>query len=164
MKLSERLFVAARYSTSPANASFLRESAQQARQLETADIGLDVRAAHLRFQSDAPAAPVPFLEAVNIDAREEYIREEFNELMVEFENRNMVGIISECIDLIYVCVGTLVVLGVPFKPFWAAIHAANMRKVPSGKQGGKWLKPEGWTAANIHKILYRLRNQAEGQE
>ena len=163
MKLSDNLTAAARYANSQAHQGFLRECGQQARQLETAAIDQDVREAHVKFGTVAPATPVQELDGKMLDSRVKLIREEFEEFMDAIEDRNMMGIISEGVDVIYTIIGTFVAMGVPFMPFWRAVSAANLRKVRE-PGGGKWLKPDGWQPANLHKILYRLRQQAEGQE
>tara|TARA_R110002153_G_scaffold9324_2_gene38600 strand:+ start:363 stop:854 length:492 start_codon:yes stop_codon:yes gene_type:complete len=163
MKLSDNLFMAARYGSSPANTEFLRDCAQQARQLENASPDLDVAAAYRKFGGVAPATPVQELDSTLIESRMKLLREEMRELEAEVAAGNMVGIIAEGIDVVYTMLGIFVAMGVPFLPFWKAVANANLAKVRE-PGGGKWLKPEGWRAPNHHKILYRLRQQAEGQE
>ena len=163
MKLSDNLTAAARYATNEAHQGFLREAGQQARQLEHSSPEHEVRQAHVKFGTPAPAAPVQDMGSVDWTARTKLMREEFEELMDAIEDRNMVAIISEGCDLIYTVLGTFVVMGVPFRPFWKALCRANMAKVRE-PGGGKWLKPDGWQPANMHKILYRIRQQSEGVE
>lgn len=126
-------------------------------------LDIDVRECHVKFGTEAPATPVQAPDPSVMDARKKLITEEFDELMVELDARNMVGIISECIDLIYVCVGTLVVLGVPMMPFWKDIQRSNMDKEPA-PDGGKWIKPSDWIPSNPKLVLHRLRQLARGQE
>tara|TARA_R110000737_G_scaffold47134_4_gene67034 strand:+ start:2509 stop:3000 length:492 start_codon:yes stop_codon:yes gene_type:complete len=163
MKLSENLFSSARFASSPAHAGFLRDCAQQARQLETAAIDQDVAAAYRKFGGAAPHHPVQEPDPTMLEARMKHLREEVRELELEIEARSMVGIIAEGIDVIYTVLGIFVGMGVPFMPFWKAVANANLAKVKE-PGGGKWLKPEGWRAPNHHKILYSMRRQAEGME
>lgn len=59
---------------------------------------------------------------------------------------DLVGAIDGLCDLIYVVLGTAEALGVELEPHFAAVHAANMRKVsdPQFDEHGKVIKPVGW--------------------
>ncbi len=54
-------------------------------------------------------------------------------------------VVHELIDLTYVIAGTFVELGIDPQPAWDAVHAANLRKKRPA-DGGKAVKPAGWTA------------------
>jgi len=56
-------------------------------------------------------------------------------------------------DLLYVIMGTFVVLGVDPEPILAEIHRANMTKIPNGLN--KPTKPEDWTPPDIEGELRR---------
>jgi phosphoribosyl-ATP pyrophosphohydrolase len=167
MNLSTILFQASHNAGTASNAGFLRECGQQARQLETAALDIDVRAAHVQLRSPAPTHPVqdvstPTKQAM-LDARMELIGEECDELMTAMADRNLAAIAHEAIDLIYSVVGLLVMLGLPLMPFWRAVHKANMAKVRN-PDGGKWMKPEGWQPADAREVLYQIRRSGEGVE
>lgn len=164
MKLSQNLTDSARFASNHVHAGFLRECGEQARLLENYDLTDDVYEAHFKFDSERSATPVRSTTDVDLETRRQYIREEFEELMAAIDSGKMTEIVGEIVDLIYVLVGTLVVLGLPLKPFWNAVHRANMAKVSSGIPGGKWVKPAGWLPANLNKILHRLRQTAVGME
>tara|TARA_R110000796_G_scaffold247856_1_gene373868 strand:+ start:648 stop:1139 length:492 start_codon:yes stop_codon:yes gene_type:complete len=163
MKLSYTLRAASSHATSGTHAGFLRACALEALQLEHATLDNDVRQAHVKFGTPAPPNPVQDIGRVDLAARKKLIREEFEEFMDAIDDGNMVGIIAEGVDVIYTILGTFVVLGVPFMPFWRLVSRANMAKVPA-PGGGKWLKPDGWEAPDHAAELHRVRQQAEGVE
>lgn len=70
---------------------------------------------------------------------------------------NMEDAIDGCIDTMYVCVGTLMAMGVPDLPFVDEVCRANEEKFPNGKPivngSGKFLKPEGWNPPDILGVL-----------
>tara|TARA_R110002167_G_scaffold93122_2_gene249796 strand:+ start:651 stop:1133 length:483 start_codon:yes stop_codon:yes gene_type:complete len=156
MRLSDTLSSAARFATSPAHAGFLRDAAAEARKLEDHALDSDLYEAHVRFGTPAETAPVQDVTDALIEPRVKLIREEYKELMRALESRDLSAIAGECVDLIYTVVGTMVVLGLPLKPFWSAIHRANMAKRPA-PGGGKWIKPFGWVGADLSAILHRVR-------
>ncbi len=57
-------------------------------------------------------------------------------------------------DLIYVCLGTAVEMGIPMDKVFQAIHKANMAKLPA-VDGKKVTKPAGWVGPEkeIEQIL-----------
>ncbi len=62
------------------------------------------------------------------------------------------------VDAIYVLIGTAVSCGIELGSVWAAVHAANMKKVGGGtRPDGKILKPEGWVAPNIIAEIAKQR-------
>lgn len=70
--------------------------------------------------------------------------------------------IDGCIDTIYVCVGTLMSMGVPDLPFIDAVCSANEAKFPDGKpvvnDAGKFQKPDGWNPPDIAGVLQENAN------
>lgn len=81
------------------------------------------------------------------------IQEEAKELMDEIAkpNANLEDVLGECIDLIYVVLGTLVAYGINPVKAWKLIHRANMKKI--AVKGDKPLKPKGWKKANLKPDL-----------
>lgn len=106
---------------------------------------------HRKFGHEAPAVPV-LPEVRTMEFRIKLIEEETRELVAAIRSRKIGDIIQECVDLVYVVLGTLVVCGVRIKPFFSAVHAANMEKIPN-PAGGKPLKPEGWTKPDCAKLI-----------
>lgn len=159
MKLSKILRDLSRRRRADAHAMLLHECADKAEDLEQG-IYEDVRDFHLKFDHPAPAAPVSDIESQvhpsTLDFRVKLILEECAELCEAIENRDMAAIASESCDVIYVVLGTLVVLGLPFLPFWRDVQRANMAKEVS-PTGGKPIKPAGWEKPNPREVLLRIR-------
>jgi predicted HAD superfamily Cof-like phosphohydrolase len=126
----------------------------------------DVRDFHERF--GVPAQPTPgFVAAHRIELRHRLIDEEFNELS---ESLDALGSVMEdhetsrvaledvadgIADLIYVCIGTALELGIPLDRVWEEVHAANMRKVGGPVRGdGKIGKPVRWVGPNIAAAIW----------
>lgn len=153
--LSEILFNAARFGSSPVNSGFLRDCSQRARHLE-AGIEGDVRTFHITFGHPAPLSPVSVMNDNMLEFRIARIEEECKELVEALRERSLAKIAAEAVDVIYVVVGTLVALGLPLMPFWRDVHRANMSKVPAGPLV-KPIKPDGWVGPDPHKVLYEYK-------
>ena len=69
------------------------------------------------------------------DFRMMLIEEEFNELMEALDGDDLAHIACEAVDLIYVILGTLVVLGISVWPVWCLVHNCNMQKTYDEKAG-----------------------------
>lgn len=86
------------------------------------------------------------------DLRLALIEEEFEELMEALRWGDPVFVAKEGADLVYVVVGTLIAMGIPFNDVFAALQASNMTKVgPDGqvtkRDDGKILKGENFRPA-----------------
>ena len=61
-------------------------------------------------------------------------------------------------DIIYIVCGTAASYGIPLNKVFDEVHRSNMAKLVDGKpirrEDGKILKPEGWTAPDIKKVLW----------
>lgn len=138
-----------------------------------------VREFHAKFNHPLPERPVTTPDEALVRFRAKLVAEEFVEFMyacfgedrtepwrfdrcVEAINRivqlhpvklNYVEAIDACIDLPYVCEGTITAFGVDSNPLWAEVQRANMDKEWAE---GKPRKPEGWRAPDI---LGELRRQ-----
>jgi predicted HAD superfamily Cof-like phosphohydrolase len=67
--------------------------------------------------------------------------------------------IDAIVDLLYVTYGAAVSMGIDLDPFFAEVHAANMRKVGGPlREDGKRLKPPGWVGPNIDRVLVEARS------
>jgi len=156
--LSEILSSAARHATSPPSTGFLQACAIRAREMEDPDpLVSDVTAFHRKFDHPAPMEVADvFPDEDVIGFRIRLIREETEELVEALCQRSLAKVAAEACDLIYVVVGTLVILGLPMMPFWRDIQRANMGKEKS-PDGGKPIKPEGWEGPNPTKVLYEVK-------
>lgn len=106
---------------------------------------------HRKFGHGAPEVPV-VPEVRILEFRIKLIEEETRELVEAIRARKLGPIIQECVDLVYVVLGTLVVCGVRIKPFFKAVHAANMEK-EANPAGGKPIKPSGWVKPNCEDLI-----------
>lgn len=155
MKLSKILRDMSRSSKIGPNSMLLHECADKAETLEQ-DIYKDVRDFHVKLGFPAPAAPDDLPDPSNMDLRARLIDEECNELCRAIEDRDLAAIAHEAVDVIYMVLGILVALGLPFLPFWRAVHKANMKK-RWNPTGSKALKPKRWKKPNPRAILYHYK-------
>lgn len=88
------------------------------------------------------------------------IDEEINkELFPAIEARDMVGTADGIADAIYVLCGMALEFGISIEAVWDTVHEANMAKrdpvtgIVKHREDGKVLKPEGWKAPDIAKVL-----------
>lgn len=108
------------------------------------------------------------------DLRMRLIAEEFKELLNELlDARNgehdMLKILKEAADLVYVTVGTIQLLGYPFTPAFCEVHESNMSKIPEDgkvvrRADGKILKPPTYREADLTFLLpdEEDENESEG--
>lgn len=86
------------------------------------------------------------------------ITEEWNELVTAYREKDMVEIADACADLKWVIEGLEHTLKIPQQKVWDEVSRSNLSKIsPNGKvlkrEDGKVMKPEGWSAPDIKKIL-----------
>lgn len=115
------------------------------------DFDDDVADFHGKFGHPCPGGvTLPSREVLAF--REKLIEEEARELCEALSSRDLGRIAQECVDLLYVVLGTLVVCGLRARPFWNLVHRANMSKEPN-PDGGKPLKPAGWRKPDCGKLV-----------
>jgi len=88
----------------------------------------------------------------------ELIREEFNELLDAYADRDIVEIADACADLKWVIEGLEHTLQLPQQNVWDEVARSNLAKISEDgtvlrREDGKILKPEGWTEPDIKSIL-----------
>ena len=86
------------------------------------------------------------------------IREEFDELVKAYFEKDIVEIADGCADLKWVIEGLENSLDLPQQEVWDEVARSNLSKISeTGKvlkrNDGKVLKPEGWTPPDIKSIL-----------
>lgn len=89
-----------------------------------------------------------------LEFRLRFIKEECKELDDAHLDLDFVSALDACIDITYVALGTLVMMGFSehdMREAWKRVHAANMRKVRAqdvgqSKRGSTLdvIKPDGW--------------------
>lgn len=71
-------------------------------------------------------------------------------------NADLAGQADALVDLVYVALGTAVMMGLPWQELWSDVHAANLRKVRGRTKRDMPLdlmKPEGWAGPQTASIL-----------
>lgn len=78
--------------------------------------------------------------------------------------QDMAKMADALIDLVYVAMGTAVMMGLPWKDLWDDVHRANMAKVPGTTHRGNKvdvMKPPGWVPPHTEEILATFGYKAE---
>lgn len=129
------------------------------------DFLADVLEFHKRF--GVPFADHPRRgKRARVALRRDLISEEYDELIeaideLEFGAETsphvekwMAATAKELADLIYVCVGTALELGIPLDRVWAEVHRSNMTKGGEPRGDGKILKGPNYQPPNIAAALW----------
>lgn len=119
----------------------------------------DIRKMMQGFGQDTPTVPaIPDEDTKRL--RRKLIDEEVNlELIPAINDDDLQGIFDGGIDAIVVILGTLVAYGLPAAKGWEEVLRSNLAKIDptTGKvikrPDGKVLKPEGWTAPDLGRII-----------
>lgn len=105
---------------------------------------------------DIPVAMAPsMLTPERGDLHCQLIEEEAREFLEAIESGDWLAMVDALADLLYVIYGTTVEMGVDLSPFFDEVHAANMGKIAAA-DGGKSLKPEGWTPPHLMHVFRRV--------
>lgn len=78
------------------------------------------------------------------------------DLQHQDDNQDLALQADALIDLVYVAMGTAVMMGLPWECLWEDVHRANMAKAQGvGKRGNlvDVIKPLGWEAPHTEEIL-----------
>lgn len=111
------------------------------------DIFQDVADFHKRVIGQPPAESPSLVSPKFVFERFKFMQEELDEFVTAAFDGDMVGAADGLADLVYVAVGTMYLMGLPFNDIWNAVQNANMRKVRGmTKRGNVYdaAKPEGW--------------------
>lgn len=115
----------------------------------------DVVTFHRKFGlsvQDAPEWP----DEATLKLRTALISEELLELTKALQEHDMEDTADALADLIYVCIGMAVTMGIDLREVWNEVQKANMAKEGGGRrEDGKILKPVGWTPPDIAAALRR---------
>jgi predicted HAD superfamily Cof-like phosphohydrolase len=121
----------------------------------------DVRAFHEKFKlavSGTPSLLPPDLYHFRLN----FMQEELNEFADAHKAGDLTMSADALIDLVYVVMGTAVLMGLPWEALWREVQEANMRKVrvprPGAdptQRGGVYdvAKPEGWSPPDLARVL-----------
>lgn len=121
----------------------------------------DVHLFHRKFGLPHPKVPT-FLEEDVRNFRYDFMREELH----EFDNACVCGNLADAadalIDLVYVAMGTGVMMGLPWQALWDEVQRANITKVkalsaddPLSTRHHRLdvVKPPGWRSPDIQGVL-----------
>jgi predicted HAD superfamily Cof-like phosphohydrolase len=136
----------------------------------------DVFEFHKKFEipiEKYPAFPVKEL----LDFRMKFLREEVDEFGEAVRNDDIVKAFDALIDVVYVAIGTAVIMNLPFEKGWDIVHSANMTKIRArnasqSKRGTAFdvVKPSNWIAPDmmLHSLLlkheYELKTKRNDKE
>ena len=70
------------------------------------------------------------LEDDDMQRRVDFLYEEMGELLESCDNGFVPGIADALVDIVYVAIGTAVMMGLPWNELWRDVQRANMAKVP----------------------------------
>lgn len=91
-----------------------------------------------------------------LQERVEFMQEELDEFAVGMINKSFEAQADALIDLVYVAMGTAVMMGLPWKELWDDVQRANMSKVRGTTHRGHAVdvcKPKGWQGPQTMRIL-----------
>lgn len=115
----------------------------------------DVRKFHKKFRQLIGTQP-RHLTYRKLRERADFMQEELNEFNAASETQDMAEMADALVDLVYVAIGTAVMMGLPWKMLWDDVQRANMEKVRGvGKRGNlaDCIKPAGWEPPLTMEIL-----------
>lgn len=130
----------------------------------------DVKDFQTKFSlGDHPQVP-SILENNLLDQRIQLMQEELNEFKAASypaKGRvvDLAGQADALVDLVYVTLGTVAIMGLPWEKLWDDVHRANMSKVRGMTHRGHnndVTKPEGWVGPKTTEILLKaIREEAD---
>jgi len=115
----------------------------------------DVKAFHKKFKllnSDTPG----LLTRRKLFERVEFLTEELEEFKQGVMTQDLAMQADALVDLVYVALGTAIMLGLPWETLWDDVQRANMEKVRGvGKRNHlvDCIKPPGWVPPHTMMIL-----------
>ena len=127
----------------------------------------DVLAFHRKFGLPHPDIP-QLLEPGVHDFRLKFMEEELVEYADAVQEGDLPKAADSLIDLVYVAMGTAVMMGIPWQLLWEAVQNANMQKVrceskddSRSTRGHAFdvVKPEGWEPPKIEYLLHAYTQQ-----
>ena len=86
------------------------------------------------------------------------IREEFEELLEAYKNKDLIEIADACADLKWVIEGLEYTLDIPNQEVWFEVGRSNLSKISENgkvmkRDDGKVLKPDTYSPPDIRKVF-----------
>lgn len=101
------------------------------------------------------------IQSMLLDEEMTELRKALDDLDKNQDYREYSEVLAEAVDAVYIIMGLMNTLGLPFDVMFNAIHERNMAKVIEGKVikdvTGKVQKPEGWTPVDKVTLLKEVR-------
>jgi predicted HAD superfamily Cof-like phosphohydrolase len=100
--------------------------------------------------------------------RYEILLEEARELKLALDEDDLIGVADALVDVVYIAIGTALLLGIPFAACWDEVHASNMTKSPvtnddntDGKNRGynNAVKGAGYREPNLRRAWLEGSNE-----
>jgi len=123
------------------------------------DIEEDIRDFHKMLEVE----PETYRKALSWETmkfRVQFLQEELDELSLAYAMNKPDEIFDALIDLVYVALGTMYLMDLPFYEGWAEVHKANMLKrrakdATESKRGSSLdaIKDPGWPSPDLSKII-----------
>jgi predicted HAD superfamily Cof-like phosphohydrolase len=119
----------------------------------------DVLAFNIKFGLPAPVKPQLMPDELAA-FRARFLEEELAEFEEAMHNDDLPGMADALVDLVYVAIGTALMMGLPWQRLWDEVQRSNMAKeraerAEQSKRGTSFdvIKPPGWTAPRIIEII-----------
>jgi len=102
-----------------------------------------------------------------VNFRTSFLMEELAEYTQAITKKDAAGALDALVDIVYIALGTAWLFNLPFEKAWNEVQKANMSKVraksKSKKRGTAFdvIKPQGWQAPNIERIVEEERDMNE---
>ena len=102
-----------------------------------------------------------------VNFRTSFLMEELAEYTQAITKKDDAGALDALIDIVYIALGTAWLFNMPFEKGWREVQIANMKKIraksKSKKRGTEFdvIKPKGWRAPNIDRIVEEEKEQNE---
>ena len=99
-----------------------------------------------------------------VNFRTSFLMEELAEYTQAITKKDSAGALDALVDIVYIALGTAWLFNLPFEKAWNEVQKANMSKVraksKSKKRGTAFdvIKPKGWEAPNIERIVEEERD------
>lgn len=119
----------------------------------------DVYDFNVKFDLPRPREPLLLTRDVYL-YRRKFLEEELREFETAHLQADWYGCADALIDLVYVALGTAVMMGVPWQALWNEVHRANMEKIRVSSERdskrGHYLdvvKPPNWRAPDLSSVF-----------
>lgn len=125
----------------------------------------DVCAFTEKFDLPRPSHP-QLLNADLFNYRAKFLLEETNEFIDANRDGNLADAADALVDIVYVALGTAVMMGLPWQRLWDEVQRANMDKqrvldISKSKRHSPYdvIKPEGWRPPDLAAILEAFKQE-----